>query len=248
MIFEQLSRSLSHSAYIITSHNPVTKYYHLSNAKCSNIFDTARLALIPYNKKITTRVYYSLHRHLYSSSIIYKSWIPLVLVLLHNMKDHMRKYFPERFNDEQSYNLRSKMVQLLMGANPVRQRSMCELKVEEVFKKSNELKLLAGAMKKYGCNFRLSRHVACEFCNNCNGGFDPDTNQIVMCVNSGLTDNRVMAIMMHEMIHMFDYCRAKFDFNNLEHVACSEVSKYASTLFSTLHNLRLIQVPQIYPI
>lgn len=110
----------------------------------------------------------------------------------------------------------------MLGGN--RATMNCETKVAYVFQRSNELKLLAGAMRKYGCNFTLSRHVSCENCKGCHGGYDPDTNQIIVCSNAKLTDNKVMATMMHEMIHMFDYCRSEFDFNNLDHVACSEVS------------------------
>lgn len=140
------------------------------------------------------------------------------------MKDHLRKYFPERFEDSDTRSLGSKALLMLVGYNSDRQIGKCEYKVASVFEKSNELKLLAGAMRKYGCNFRLSRHVSCEMCEDCHGGYDPDTNQIIVCSNSNLTENKVMSTMMHEMIHMFDYCRSKFDFNNLDHVACSEVS------------------------
>lgn len=138
------------------------------------------------------------------------------------MKEHLKKYFPERFEESDTSSLGRKALSLMLGAD--RRTANCESKVAHVLEKSNELKLLVGAMRKYGCNFRLPRHVSCETCEDCHGGFDPDTNQIVVCSNGHLTDNKVMAIMMHEMIHMFDYCRSEFDFNNLDHVACSEVS------------------------
>lgn len=139
------------------------------------------------------------------------------------MKDHMKDYFPERFEDSDSYKLADKIGRIFNGYNETGCQIRCEELVGEVFSKSNEIKLLAGAMKKYGCDFKLIRHLACERCGDCNGGYDPDNNQIIICSNAKLTKNTVMATMMHEMIHMFDYCRAKFDFNNLEHVACSEV-------------------------
>lgn len=140
------------------------------------------------------------------------------------MKDHMKNYFPERFENRDTLSLSNKALMLLTGLTPSNHKLKCELRVANVFTRSNELKLLVGAMRKYGCNFNLSRHVSCELCRNCNGGYDPDTNQIIVCSNSQLTDNKIMATMMHEMIHMFDYCRAEFDFNNLDHIACSEVS------------------------
>lgn len=142
------------------------------------------------------------------------------------MKEHLRKYFPQRFPDD-SYSLSSKVMQLFKKADNVIAHSLtrnkCELRVIDVFTRSNEMKLLVGAMKKYGCNFNLARHVSCEDCYKCIGGFDPDTKQIIVCKNNYLTTDKVFNIMLHEMIHMFDYCRANFDFDNLRHVACSEI-------------------------
>lgn len=49
--------------------------------------------------------------------------------------------------------------------------------------------------------------------------------QVVICQNNTRALGRCCAALAHEMTHMFDYCRAKLDFTNLEHVACTEVSK-----------------------
>lgn len=146
------------------------------------------------------------------------------------MKDHLRSYFPERFED--SIFSPSSWFGYVQNLSNERSKIDCERLVIEVLDSSNELKLLRGAMKKYGCDFKLSRHVACEACGNCAGGYDPDTNQIIVCHNTRLTRSKVMSLMMHEMIHMFDFCRAKFDFNNLEHVACSEVSWWSRVRLS----------------
>ena len=104
-----------------------------------------------------------------------------------------------------------------------RSKQACERKVMDVVNRSDELRLLIGAMRKYGCNFNIARHVVCERCSRCVGGFDPDTKQIVVCLGATFSKSKIMSILMHEMIHMFDYCRFKFDFNNLEHIACSEI-------------------------
>lgn len=135
------------------------------------------------------------------------------------MKDEMRKYFLERFEDNKltSFNI------FRFNRRELHERQKCEQSVKWIFEQSDELKLLAGAIKKHGCNFKLSRHVACEMCEGCHGGYDPDYQQIVVCQNVRPTKNRILSTLMHEMIHMLDYCRAKFDFDNLEHVACSEI-------------------------
>lgn len=139
------------------------------------------------------------------------------------MKEHMRSYFPARFEDSDARGLANKAFSMMSNAKVLRTNLKCRMRVDEVFEQSDELRLLAGAMKKFGCLFDLERHTSCEPCIGCHGGFDPDTNQIIICNNASLSMDRIMATMMHEMIHMFDYCRMKFDFNNLEHVACSEI-------------------------
>lgn len=140
------------------------------------------------------------------------------------MKEHLRSYFPQRFDDQGSpLQLGYKIADLLSSTGDLRARMSCERTASYVFNQSDELRLLAGAMKKYGCNFNLLRHVSCERCHNCVGGFDPDTKQIILCHNQSLDNHKIMATMMHEMVHMFDYCRVNFDFDNLEHVACSEI-------------------------
>lgn len=152
----------------------------------------------------------------------------------------MRKYFPYRFPEDKSESSSKlqKAFDLFYGLDLEERRLKCERAVLSLFDKSMELKILTGAMKKHGCDFSLVRHIACEPCRDCNGGYDPDTNQIVVCQNGNLNESKIMATIAHEMIHMFDFCRAKFDFNNLEHVACSEV-RYTPT------NLQFLSPSQI---
>lgn len=138
------------------------------------------------------------------------------------MKERMKTYFPERFEDSNTASWTNSSLALIGKAVDI-SKARCEFYVNQVFGMSDDLRLLAGAMKKHGCNFTLARHVVCERCHGCYGGYDPDTNQIVICKNSVITKNKVLSVMAHEMIHMFDFCRAKFDFNNLDHVACSEI-------------------------
>lgn len=139
------------------------------------------------------------------------------------MKDHLKQYFPERFEDSNLAGLANKIDGIFNTTVNSRLRKKCEATVQYVFEQSDELKLIAGAMKKYGCDFNLEKHVACERCHKCVGGFDPDTKQIIINQYKSGSRHIIMATMMHEMIHMLDYCRVKFDFDNLEHVACSEI-------------------------
>lgn len=49
--------------------------------------------------------------------------------------------------------------------------------------------------------------------------------QIVLCQNNIHQQSHMDRVVVHELIHAFDHCRAQVDwFNNVRHLACSEVS------------------------
>jgi hypothetical protein len=48
--------------------------------------------------------------------------------------------------------------------------------------------------------------------------------QIVLCANNIYGTGNMTDVVTHELIHAFDNCRAKVDFRNIEHLACTEVS------------------------
>lgn len=76
----------------------------------------------------------------------------------------------------------------------------------------------------------MNRHICCENCGEqVTGGYDTTRNQIVVCHNRVYTKEMTAAVIGHELIHMFDYCRAKLDFNNLDHIACSEVNSFLTS-------------------
>nr|XP_020651185.1 mitochondrial inner membrane protease ATP23 homolog isoform X2 [Pogona vitticeps] len=69
------------------------------------------------------------------------------------------------------------------------------------------------------------RHFSCEDCDGCvSGGFDSSTSQIVLCQNNIHQQAHMNRVVIHELIHAFDHCRAQVDwFNNVRHLACSEI-------------------------
>lgn len=100
----------------------------------------------------------------------------------------------------------------------------CERTVYRCIKTSPLVKLMMGALKSSGCAVDIRRHISCEECSpTVSGGYDPGLNQIVICQNVATSKGMVQGILTHEMIHMFDYCRNKLDFKNLDHLACTEV-------------------------
>lgn len=51
----------------------------------------------------------------------------------------------------------------------------------------------------------------------------PMPTQVVLCQNRIPDQEWMDRTLAHELIHAFDHCRAKVDWNNCEHHACSEV-------------------------
>ena len=110
------------------------------------------------------------------------------------------------------------------------------------------------ALGKIGCPFYVEKHISCEPCKTpATGYFNPsgkpinansiaiDKNStnttadnnlsteksgppIILCSNYLPTDTQVEETMIHELLHAYDYCRHKFDYEkDALQVACSEV-------------------------
>lgn len=100
----------------------------------------------------------------------------------------------------------------------------CERNVYKCVKTSPLVKLMMAALKSSGCPIDMRRHIACEECSyTVSGGYDPVLNQVVVCQNVATNEGLVQGVLTHEMIHMFDYCRNKLDFKNVDHLACTEI-------------------------
>ena len=52
----------------------------------------------------------------------------------------------------------------------------------------------------------------------------PPLVQIVLCANNIYNSDNMAKIITHELIHAYDDCRAKVDFRDIRHLACTEVS------------------------
>lgn len=55
------------------------------------------------------------------------------------------------------------------------------------------------------------------------GGYDTETQQVVMCMNNVKDEGRMATILAHELIHMFDHCVNETNFKSAEHLACTEI-------------------------
>lgn len=103
-------------------------------------------------------------------------------------------------------------------------RFKCEGKVYKCIKTSPLIQLMMAALKSSGCEIDIRRHISCEVCDSSvKGGYDAELNQIVVCQNTVHSQSKMQGVLAHELIHMFDYCRNKVDFQNIDHLACTEV-------------------------
>lgn len=129
--------------------------------------------------------------------------------------------YPERLGDR----FKPTWKQVLTGSGREQSdRHKCEKRVWEMVQRNPLVKLMISALEKSGCPFDVGRHVACEVCDTTvTGGYDIANNQIVICQNMCRMDGLVAGVLTHEMIHMFDHCRHKLDFSNIEHLACTEI-------------------------
>lgn len=108
--------------------------------------------------------------------------------------------------------------------------SRCNLNVLSCSVEDPAVKLMLRALNAHGCPVDMKRHVSCEPCKQgVSGGFDSVANQVVLCERAVKLKRMTCSAMGHELVHAFDKCRAKLDFKDPRHVACTEIR--AANLF-----------------
>jgi inner membrane protease ATP23 len=103
-----------------------------------------------------------------------------------------------------------------------RQHTACISVVNKLFERSPIIIFMNSELKKVGC----SPPIYCAPCpQNTFGGFHPDMG-ITVCENRITKTRRMESTLAHEMVHAFDHCRFKFNYNDLRHIACGEVFQF----------------------
>ncbi|KAK8721584.1 hypothetical protein OTU49_012790 [Cherax quadricarinatus] len=130
--------------------------------------------------------------------------------------------YPERRGEKYKPSLAK--IALLGEGRESADKMKCEKNVWGCVQSSPLVKLMMAALKSSGCEVDLTRHISCEVCDvTVNGGYDSELNQVIVCQNVTRTEGMTQGVLAHELIHMFDYCRNKLDFKNVEHLACTEI-------------------------
>lgn len=113
----------------------------------------------------------------------------------------------------------------------------CHRQVQDCFSSNESIRRLLNSLATRGCPFDFNRHLACESDrDNLRGGFDRSTCQIVLYPENLHSSNEFCTILLHELIHAYDYCRVKIDFNNPYHLACTEIRAAALSNQCSLFN------------
>ena len=92
------------------------------------------------------------------------------------------------------------------------------------------IKLMVSALEASGCKIDPTRHFACDICKPGRdiqnfGGYDEELNQVFFCADNATSSGLVHGVLLRNLIHMFDVCTKKVDFQNVDHLACMEVRK-----------------------
>lgn len=144
-------------------------------------------------------------------------------------------YFPTRhtaFKDEKPVKKHTKwdfLKEDFLWNVTSRYNRKCEAYALDCIRYNPMVKMMLEAMKTHGCPINLRRHISCESCyQGVYGGFDSNINQVVICQNNN-NKKSVCNLIAHELVHAFDKCRGKVNFNDARHVACTEIRAAALT-------------------
>ena len=99
--------------------------------------------------------------------------------------------------------------------------------------KEQKIQFLAKSLDELGCSFSWSDMIECEPCKElCHAMFHGNEKglkegeykpKLTVCENYMISKPYTTRAIAHELIHAYDQCRAKMDYQNIEHLACTEI-------------------------
>jgi len=110
-------------------------------------------------------------------------------------------------------------------------KAKCENRIIQNVEKSPMIRHMLAALKASGCPVDLAAHISCEMCQkgidiHNYGNYDEKYNQVFLCANNTKSDmGKTHGALLRSLFYMFDRCVNKYDFNNPDHLACTEIRK-----------------------
>ncbi|CAN8068883.1 unnamed protein product [Agarophyton chilense] len=109
-----------------------------------------------------------------------------------------------------------------MALSEEAEMNRCQNFRDEAFKSHPSVRFMFKHLKRGGCELSPER-VICKRCDGQLAGGFQDDGGILLCSNHLTTQEHTSNTLVHEAVHAFDQCRAKIDWANCVHHACSEI-------------------------
>jgi len=116
------------------------------------------------------------------------------------------------------------------AGHPHALKTKCENRIIENVESAPMIRHMLAALKASGCPVDLYKNLSCEMCLRGSdiqhfGNYDEKFNQIFVCANNASSYGEVHAVVLRNLFYMFDRCVNKYDFDNPDHLACTEIRK-----------------------
>lgn len=100
------------------------------------------------------------------------------------------------------------------------QLNKCEKHLTKLLKSNSQIQFMFEQLEKRKCALPA---IKCSECTSDKAsGFNPKSNEIIL--NKSITWKMTLADSInHELIHAYDACTTKLDWNNINHFACAEI-------------------------
>jgi mitochondrial inner membrane protease ATP23 len=102
------------------------------------------------------------------------------------------------------------------------QNTRCNTLRQFALTKDPAVRFMLSQLDRAGCTL-AEDSIQCRQCDGAMAGGFQDDGGIVLCSNHIATQEHASTTLVHEAIHAFDQCRAKVDWGNCVHHACSEI-------------------------
>ncbi|TFK42206.1 peptidase M76 family-domain-containing protein [Crucibulum laeve] len=99
----------------------------------------------------------------------------------------------------------------------------CEKRKAYLMQYSPAVVFMLKHLKHSGCEVP-AENILCAPCDLTRaGGFSPNPGAVVLCSGHFFSEKHMEQTLVHELVHMYDHCKFKVDWQNLRHHACSEI-------------------------